>query len=36
VMHLFGSLAGASMFLSALFTCLFMPALLNRREGSSV
>ena len=30
VMRLFGTLAGASMFLAALFTCLLVPALLNK------
>ncbi|MGH8324496.1 MAG: MMPL family transporter, partial [Steroidobacteraceae bacterium] len=32
VMHLFGALAGLSMSLSALFTCLLVPAVLNRVE----
>jgi predicted RND superfamily exporter protein len=32
VMHLFGTLAGLSMFLSALLTCLLVPAVLNRVE----
>jgi len=30
VMRLFGTLAGLSMILSALFTCLLVPALLNK------
>jgi predicted RND superfamily exporter protein len=30
VMHLFGTLAGLAMILSALFTCLLVPALLNK------
>jgi predicted RND superfamily exporter protein len=32
VMHLFGTLAGLSMFLSALLTCLLVPAVLNKVE----
>jgi predicted RND superfamily exporter protein len=32
VMHLFGTLAGLSMFLSAFFTCLLVPAVLNKVE----
>jgi uncharacterized protein len=34
VMHLFGYLAGLSMSLSALLTCLLVPALLNKFGGS--
>jgi len=30
VMHLFGTLAGLSMFLSAALTCLLVPAVLNK------
>jgi predicted RND superfamily exporter protein len=32
VMHLFGTLAGLSMSLSALLTCLLVPAVLNKVE----
>jgi predicted RND superfamily exporter protein len=33
VMHLFGTLAGLSMFLSALLTCLLVPAVLNKVDA---
>ncbi len=33
VMHLFGTLAGAAMALSALYTCVLVPALLSRFGG---
>jgi predicted RND superfamily exporter protein len=33
VMHLFGTLAGLSMALSALLTCLLVPAVLNKVDA---